>query len=236
MIKYQDLVEGVRDRARLDDAREAREVTGAVLGTLVRAVPEPDRETLAGALPAPVRDVAAIPAGDGAAPDLGGLLDEIGRTLGRPPERARYLTQAVLDELGAQDGAMVERIGAALPSGTVEALRSAGDPPGEAVTTTPERPTALTGDEVARALAGLEDWTGDEHGISRTVALPDERIEPLVNRVEREARRSNDHATVHREPGAVTFTLRTRGREVTAPDVELAGRIDAAVAAVGSGG
>ncbi|MDQ4118136.1 MAG: DUF2267 domain-containing protein [Actinomycetota bacterium] len=236
MVKYQDLVEGVRDRARLHDAAEAREVTGAVLGPLVRAVPEHERQSLVGALPAAVRAVVEIPAAGSGAPDVAELLDEIGRTLARPPERARYLTQAVLDELGVQDAAITERIGAALPAGTVDGLRAAGDPPSEAVTTTPERPTALTRDEVARALAGLEDWTGDERGISRTVTLPDERIEPLVNRVEREARRHNDHAAVRREPGAVTFTLRTRGSEVTEPDVELASRIDAAVADVGSGG
>ena len=129
MIKYQDLVEGVRDRAGLDDARESREVTGAVLGSLVRAVPEQERQTVAGALPAPVQGVAEIPAGDAATPDVAELLDEIGRMLGRPPEQARYLTQAVLDELGTQDGAMVERIGAALPEGTVDALRSAGERP-----------------------------------------------------------------------------------------------------------
>lgn len=236
MIKYQDLVEGVRDRGGLDDAREAREVTGAVLGTLVRAVPEQDRQNVVGALPTAVQDVAAIPGTGAGAFGIGDLLDEIGRMTGRPPERARYLTRAVLDELGAQDGAMVERIGAALPAGTLDGLRAAGDPPAEAVTTTPERPTALSGDEVARALAGLEGWTGDERGISRTVALPEERIEPLVHRVEQEARLRNDHATVRREPGAVTFTLCTRGSEVTEPDVELAGRIDAAVTAVGSGG
>ena len=67
--------------------------------------------------------------------------------------------------------------------------------------------------------------------------LPAERITPLVERVQREARTMNDHAHVERADDGVTFRLYT-GREgvVTEPDLWLAERIDEAVAAVGSGG
>lgn len=234
-IAYQDLVEGVRDRAGLDDAHQAREITGAVLGTLVRSAPEDERRTLIGAVPAPIGEAVEVPVGSGP-PGPGELLGEIGRLTGRTPEQARYLAQAVLAELTAQDPEFVERINTHLPSGTVDALREAGDTPGGATTTTPERPTALTGDEVAAALRDLPDWTGDRRGIARTVTLPDDRLDPLVRQVEAEARRSNDHVRADLGAGAVTFTLHTHGSEVTQPDMELAHRIDTVVAGFGSGG
>lgn len=67
--------------------------------------------------------------------------------------------------------------------------------------------------------------------------LPIDRVTPLVDRVQREARVMNDHAHVERHPDGVTFHLGT-GSEgvVTEPDLALAERIDDAVADIGSGG
>ncbi|MBW0101296.1 DUF2267 domain-containing protein [Pseudonocardia sp. KRD291] len=232
MATYQEFVEGVRDRAGLQDAHEAREVSGSVLGALLRAAPAEERQRIVDALPGALGSEVTVPVGSGPAsgPEL---LDELGRLVSRPPEQARYLLQAVLAQLREQDGALVDELAGHLPPETRDALSEAGDSPGRAVTTTPERPTELDGDDVAAGLRDLEGWSGDERGISRTVALPEDRIDPLVERVEREARRSDDHVRVSREAGAVTFTLRTRGEAVTRPDLELAGRIDTVVGGTG---
>lgn len=235
MATYQKFVEGVRDRAGLSDAHEAREVSGAVLGTLLRAAPDGERRRLADALPAAIGSEVRVPAGSGRA-DAPELMEELGRLVGRPPERARYLIQAVVGELRREEPGLADELAGHLPQDARDAMQDAGDPPERAASTTAERPTELSPDEVSAALRRLSTWTGDEHGIARTVSLPEDRIDPLVERVEREAARSNDHARVDRGAGTVTFTLRTRGGVVTRPDLELAERIDDVVAGFGSGG
>lgn len=104
------------------------------------------------------------------------------------------------------------------------------------MTTTADRPTRLSDEQIDRALSGLPEWAGDATGICRTVNVPDDRIDPLVNRVQREAGARGDRAHVDRRPGSVTFTLRTGSHTVTEPDLLLAERIDAAIGEIGSGG
>jgi pterin-4a-carbinolamine dehydratase len=98
-------------------------------------------------------------------------------------------------------------------------------------------PTELSDADIERALRRLTEWNGDHTAISRTVQLPPDRHQPLVERIQREAREYNDHATVHRDGDTITVTLST-GRDgvVTRPDLDLAERIDDVVAEVGSGG
>lgn len=235
MISYQTLVDGVRERAELGSGRRARAVVTAVISTLAHELPGGDRRELAEILPGSIAATATVP---GPAEDRSGdaLVLEVGERLDEPAERARYLTQAVLDQLGVQDPAVVDWLATRLPPEVVDTLRPAGQPPREAVTTTPDRPTRLSDDDVASALRRLPNWSGDVRGISRTVSIPDDRIEPLLNQVQRRARRMNDHAHVESSAGSVTFTLRTGRATVTEPDLRLAEEIDDAVAQVASGG
>jgi pterin-4a-carbinolamine dehydratase len=165
------------------------------------------------------------------------VVSQIGAQLGELPERARYLAQAVLKELQTEDRELIELFRTHLPPDTVDVLEEAGEPPEVAETATPDRPTRLTADQITAALKKrLPDWTGDETGLSRTVGMPDDRMIPLVARVERVARAMNDHAHVERSPGSITFVLRTGPASVTEPDLALAERIDEAIADIGSGG
>ena len=235
MIKYEALVEGVRDRARLDSGHRARAVVEAVVSTLAHGLPRDGRQHLADALPAVVEPAAEV---TGTSPPRTGrsFVVEVGQLVNEPPERARYLAQAVVAELGAADPALVEALRAQLPADTVDVLDEAGETPEKTTTLTADRPTRLSDDEVHQALGGLTGWTGDGAGISRTVSLPDDRIDTLVGQVQHVARQMNDRAHVDRSPGTVTFTLRTGAGSVTEPDLWLARRIDTAVSEVGSGG
>ncbi|MBC3192322.1 DUF2267 domain-containing protein [Pseudonocardia sp. C8] len=234
MIRYQELVEAVRDRAGLPDAREAREATGIVLGTLVRALPSDAREHVLGAMPSLVEAVADVGEGPRTV-DPERMIQDIAGLLKRPPEQALLLARAVLDEIDRQDPDTTARIAGSLPDGALESLRG-GAARWDEVTATPERPTALTADEVARELARLENWDGDPTRISRTVAVPDERVEPLAARVQEVARRRNDHAHLERGRGELTIVLRTADQQVTRPDIELAADIDHVVAEAATGG
>lgn len=235
MITYESLVEGVRNRARLDSGQEARPVVEAVLSTLAHGLPRDARQRLAEALPSRVRPAVDV---SGTSPPRTGhaFVDQVGELLGEPPERARYLAMAVLGELRAEDSDLTEALREHMPQDTVEVLQSAGEPADIATTVTAERPTRLSAARVHAELRRLPGWTGNETGISRTVNLPDDRITPLIDRVQREARRLNDRAHVDRGPGTVTFLLRTGPASVTEPDFVLAERIDAAIAEIGSGG
>jgi len=98
-------------------------------------------------------------------------------------------------------------------------------------------PIQLSAEQVRAALAGLTNWSGGTDAITRTVSLPADRHTPLLNRVHREERAVNHRVHVAQRGDTVTFTLRTRGSgDVTNLDIELAERIDAAIADVGSGG
>ena len=60
MIRYQSLVENVRDRARLDSGNQARSVVQAVVSTLAHSLPPSGRRRLADALPAIVEPAADV--------------------------------------------------------------------------------------------------------------------------------------------------------------------------------
>ncbi|GAB3004472.1 4a-hydroxytetrahydrobiopterin dehydratase [Amycolatopsis acidiphila] len=235
-MKYQDLVESVRDTAALTDAEQARASVAAVLATVARCLPSADRHLLAEHLPGSLVPAAAIP-GPPEVRDGTRLVAEIGRRLHTSPERARYRAQAVLAALRDGEPRLVDLLCARLNSDVLDTLMPPADPPWMVTSVLPGMPVPLSDEEVRRALCRLTGWTGDRSAISRTVALPADRHTPLVNRVQREARELNDHAHVEREDATVTFTLTTgRPGKVTDRDVRLAVRIDEAVAEVGSGG
>lgn len=235
-MKYQDLVESVRDQAGLDSSEQARSAVSAVLATLAHSLPPQARERMARILPGWFDPAAEVP-GSQEVRDGTGMLIEIGRRLETTPERARYLGQAVLDCLRSGAPDLVEYLREQLSSDVLDVLAEVGEPPRQAASAQPGVPTELSDAEIEQGLRRLTGWRGDHTGISRTVRLPADRFEPLVNRVRREARDFNDHAHVERAGDTLTFTLRTgRPAVVTEPDLRLAERIDRAVAEVSSGG
>ncbi|MCP2164788.1 DUF2267 domain-containing protein [Goodfellowiella coeruleoviolacea] len=235
-MRYQHLVETVRGRAALDSTARARAATSVVLTTLAHCLAPADRHRVAERLPGLLAPAVEVP-GQRERRHGEDLLVEIGQRLHTTPERARYLGQAVLGVLREEQPDLVDQLRDQLSTDLLDVLAPAGQPAWLAESTRPDVPTRLSDADVAAALRRLTGWTGDRSAISRTVSLPDDRLTPLVNRVQRVAAREfNDHAHVERGRGWVRFTLSTQRGAVTAPDVALAARIDQVVSGFGSGG
>ena len=172
-------------------------------------------------------------------PDSGAaLVSAVSAGSGCPAERARFDTQAVLSTLAGSEPEVASALAQRLPDG--EELFSPidqGVPPRGSGVPTELTPRLLEREEIDRALAALESWEGDEHRLRRTVVLPPERHRPLRDAVARAERDMTHHARVEQLQDAVTFEVWTHSLDrVTDMDVELARRIDAAIAAVGSSG
>jgi pterin-4a-carbinolamine dehydratase len=155
------------------------------------------------------------------------------------PGRADPLPpQAVLSTLAGSEPEVARVIARRLPDG--EELFSPidqGVPPRGSGLPVGRTPRLLEQGEIERALAALEGWEGDEHRLRRTVVLPPERQRRLRDAVARAERDMTHHARVEQLQDAVTFEVWTHSLDrVSDMDVELARRIDAAIAAVESSG
>lgn len=93
----------------------------------------------------------------------------------------------------------------------------------------------LTADQVAAALRDLPPWTGDTTALSRDVRCPSFRAAmALANAVADVAEELDHHPDIHIRYDTVSFRSSTHSADgVTAYDVELAKRIDAAVTLAG---
>lgn len=230
MIKHKELVDAVASHAGI------RAVIAAVISTLSHRLPPEQRQRWVEQLPGPVENAADVP-GQTERVEGTEVITEVAHRLDTTPEQARYLAQAVLAGLRDNAPELTGQLSQHLDSEVRTLLAPVGEPPGEATSNRAEVPTELSDDEVANALRRLTGWSGDRHGISRTVTLPEDRLGPLIDRVQREARERNDHAHTARQRDGVTFTLRTGNPGVvTGPDVELAERIDQILLNFGSGG
>ena len=91
----------------------------------------------------------------------------------------------------------------------------------------------LSEDEIQAALADLQDWSGDAHGITRTAELasfPD--AIKVVDKVAVVAEEFDHHPDIDIRWRTLTFACSTHSEGgVTSKDVELAGRIDQIIAA-----
>ena len=89
----------------------------------------------------------------------------------------------------------------------------------------------LTADEVATALGGLEEWSGDPTSIARTVSLTTfPAAIGVVDRVAVLAERLDHHPDIDIRWRMVTFTCATHtAGGVTGKDIELARQIDGVV-------
>ncbi|MFF8842065.1 DUF2267 domain-containing protein [Streptomyces sp. NPDC015127] len=235
MITHADLTQDVVRLARLTDADQALRVIRVVLASLAHRLPMPQRRRLREAMPGPERDAAyaTVPP---AADDVTGLVGEVARHLDVPPERARFLAQAVLSRIAEDEPELGQDLREHLADGYAPLF---SPPPAyaERMHSATDAPAPLTSDEVDRELGRRPQWSGDPGHLTRIVALPEDRLPPLLNAVERAARDARHQVDVKRTDGGVAFTLSTRSvHAVTRLDLELADRIDEAVAAVGSGG
>lgn len=238
MITYATFVAAAGAQVGTTDAEEARRAVEAVIATVADVLEEPDRDRLAAVLPGSLRSVAEVP-GPGRRPESGAtVVSAVAARSGWPAERARFVTQAVLSTLADFEPELAEVLARLLPDGAeLSAPIDQGVPPRGSGVPTESTPRVLKRDEIDRALVALENWEGDEGRLRRTVVLPADRHRPLRDAVARAEQEMVHHAHVDEQQDAVTFEVWTHslGR-VTDLDVELAGRIDAAIAAVGSYG
>lgn len=236
MIAHERLVEEVTARARLTGTGEAVRVVRVTLAALARRLEEPARQRLRQALPGPERDAATSATVPATERSVAALLREVGRNLDASAERARHLTRSVLSLLAAGDKELGREVRDGLPAEFAE-LFSAPEADPERRHPATNAPAPLTREELDSALRRRPQWNADGNRLLRTVALPEDRLPPLLRRIDQVAREINHHPEYQRSTDGVTFALRTHSVDaVTALDLDLADRIDAAVSAVGSGG
>jgi len=250
-MRYSTFVATVGERAGTSDTGEARRAAEAVLAAVADVLDEAERRRLAEAVPGRLRG--AVRADEAPSAHAGGRLDTpelvhaVAAGTGCPPERARHYAQAVLgtladtladvepgltDELRrhVSDPDLLAPTGRGTPTGQGTMPRGSGVP-------TRMRPRLLDADELERELARMPGWTGDISRLRRVVALPQDRVQPLLDRVARAESDLNHHARVVPASEGVVFELWTHSVDgVTDMDLALARRIDEAADAVGSSG
>jgi pterin-4a-carbinolamine dehydratase len=208
--RYTELVAEVARRTGLDFDR-ARTAAEATVAVLARALDRVGRQRLFGAAPAepPAGDP---PAGSWPQPrDLLSFLDQLGRLAPWPPEQPRYQGQAMPSAVADQDRDLIEAL----------------DSPGYGGTATAQ---PLSAGELHTALSELPQWSGDRQELSRTVVLPPESLDLLLDRLELLSREVGRGPRIGRQgPDSALLVVRTDSAAVTALDVDLARGIDAAI-------
>ncbi|ABP54576.1 DUF2267 domain-containing protein [Salinispora tropica] len=233
-ISYQDLVTDVGRRSGVDFPTAKVGVTATVL-TLARALGATERGRLLAAVPTRLHDITPV---DGVEDhsDLPGFLAEVGRLSGRTPEQARYQAAATLTALADRDGGLVESLH--VPEG-LQDLLAPPEPGGGVIGATAATPP-LDEVQLREVLTGLPYWSGDRHGLSRTVALPAENLGRVLDRLD-QLRRQTGRGPSIGQPDRTTAVLTVatsrprRAPEVTGPDVDLAHAVDDAIDEVGAG-
>jgi pterin-4a-carbinolamine dehydratase/uncharacterized protein (DUF2267 family) len=230
MFKYESMVEAVRDKIPTARDLDPALVVGGVINAVAQLLPPETRSELGAALPGSLRRIATphtpVQLVEGEV-----LVRILGDRLGVPPERARYLAQAVLEEMQAEDPELTQTVFNELPKDVVDTLTPSGEPPDIAVSVEWGSPRRLTAEEVHSALRKLPEWSGDEHAITRTVGLPADRYDALHDQIERVAHRTlNEHASMSRSPDGLQITLRSARRYVTESDIALAQQINNIIA------
>jgi pterin-4a-carbinolamine dehydratase len=231
MITHRRLVEDAAERTRLPSARAARAIK-VTLAVLALHLDMPTRQRLRAAVPGPDRDAvrATVPPSGGTVTDF---YAEVAAHLPATPEQGRHVARTVLSLIARDDPGLARHLAEGLPPGFAEAF-TAPDAHPERL---PGEDAPLTEAELRAALGRRPQWSGDAHRLTRTVGLPRDRVPPLLHQVESDARELHRRVGHVLSDDGITFTVRTRSVDaVTATDLELADRIDAAVTAVGSGG
>ncbi|MEW2384216.1 DUF2267 domain-containing protein [Micromonospora sp. NPDC047707] len=233
-IGYRELVDDVGRRAGVD-FRTAKVGAEATVLVLAWALGEAERRRLLDAVPMSLHDVTPVDGVETHA-DLPGFLAEVSRLSGRTPEQARYQAEATLAALADRDGDLVESLH--VPDGLRDLL-APPEPGGGLVGATTSTPP-LGEAEVREALADLPYWSGDVNGLSRTVVLPADNLDRVLDRLDLLKQQTGRGPRIARPDGNTAIvtvaTVRSRqDRSVTAPDVDLAHAVDDAIDEVGAG-
>jgi pterin-4a-carbinolamine dehydratase/uncharacterized protein (DUF2267 family) len=230
-LGYRDLVEDVSRRAGVDFST-AKVAAEATVLALARALDEAERERLLAAVPVKLHDV--VPAdGIERRQDLPGFLAEVGRRSRLTPEQARYQAEATLAALADADGDLVESL--RVPDGLRDLLAPAE--PGGGLVGPMSATAPLTEQELRDALAGLPYWSSDRQSLVRTIELPTGNLDRVLDRLDQLRAETGRAPQIGRpDPDNAVLTVRTQQVDgVTALDVDLARRVDAAIDEAGAG-
>jgi uncharacterized protein (DUF2267 family) len=236
-MRYQEFLAGVATRGGFDND-DARRAADAVLATLADHLPDDDRDALATALPNLLEQESGVDhPSHGGAPSGSDLVDAVARRTGWTPERARYGLTAVTGQIAAEDADLGDRLARVVPAD----LMGGGPtlPPDAASEGAQGRPQPVESDELTRVLGQeLTEWSGDLTGIQRTVSLPSDHLDLLLERLRGVERDTGQRLRiVERTPTSLTVRARNETQEiVTEIDLDLAARFDDVVATVGSAG
>lgn len=236
MIAYQELMEHVDREGGASDNEEARLALEATAEALARNTDPDTREHLRRLMPAALRD--HIPQQPGApAMESGELSEEVARRVGCPREQGVRLAGAVLSGIHREQPELAEELASRLPDELAEWARDPDGARGRADTGQTDTPGRLDQSALEQALAGLPDWQGGAEGLTRSVDLPADRFTPLLNQAHKAARELGHGFEHDTTDTGIAFTVRTASvGAVTTRDIEMAERIDAAIAKIGSGG
>ncbi|RIV41327.1 DUF2267 domain-containing protein [Micromonospora radicis] len=230
-IGYRDLVEDVVRRAGVDFRTAKVGVESTVL-VLAWALGAAERQRLLAAVPTSLHDVVPVD-GIERRQDLPGFLSEVGRLSGRSPEQARYQAEATLAALAEQDGDLIESLH--VPDELRELLNppSVGGGVVGASSATPPLPKA----DLDAALADLPYWSDEGDGLSRTLELPADNLDRVLDRLDELRGQTGRGPRIGRaDPSTAVLTVTTgRVGGVTALDVDLAHTVDAAIDEAGAG-
>ncbi|MEU5726726.1 DUF2267 domain-containing protein [Micromonospora sp. NPDC047738] len=230
-VGYRDLVEEVSRRAGVDFST-AKVAAEATVLALAWALDEAERERLLAAVPVKLHDVVPVDGIDRHR-DLPGFLAEVGRRSRLSPEQARYQAEATLAALADADGDLVESL--RVPDGLRDLLappEAGGGLVGPTSATAP-----LNEQELRDALASLPYWSSDRQSLVRTIELPADNLDRVLDRLDQLKAETGRGPQIGRpESDSALITVRTQQVDgVSALDVDLAQRVDAAIDEVGAG-
>jgi pterin-4a-carbinolamine dehydratase/uncharacterized protein (DUF2267 family) len=232
VLDYQQFLSAVGRHLDVSDTEEVKTGVQAVFGAVDQILDADARGRLAAELPGSLRNTM----GTGSATrslTTDQFVSVVASGGGYTTERARYWAQAVLAALAENDPDAAEIVRPALPDDTLMRPLGQGPAPVHSGVPTNLSPEILEPDEVTRALAAMPGWTGDTTRITRTIDIPAERVAPLTDAVHRIETELNHHANIDNGPDGLTFTVWTHSlSRVTEMDVNLARRIDEAIATV----
>ena len=228
---YQDLVEDVGRRAGVDFRTAKVGVESTVL-VLAWALGTDERRRLLEAVPASLHDVVPVD-GIERRQDLPGFLSEVGRISGRSPEQARYQAEATLAALAEHDHDLIESLH------VPDELRELLNPPavGGGLVGVRSATPPLTGPELGAALNDLPYWSDDGEALTRTLELPPDNLDRVLDRLDQLRSQTGRGPRIGRaDPTTAVLTVSTAtAGGVTALDVDLAHAVDAAIDEAGAG-
>jgi pterin-4a-carbinolamine dehydratase/uncharacterized protein (DUF2267 family) len=232
VLKHREFLEEVAIRAAADDTDQAERMAESVVAGVARCLDEPGRERLVAVLPSSMTDVVAMAARHVEQSGLAPFLATVASATDTSPERARYVAQATLSLIAADDPDAAAVIRGRLPDDMDELFEAPGDgpPPEPLASAAMPGPAELTAEEVDRVLDRLPGWTGDDRRLRRTVGLPPDLDVSIREDIARAEQELNHHARVEDGPDGTTFVLWTHSvGVVTDLDVQLALRINDAI-------